>query len=62
MMIRPTHTFATLGLSNGAFNEIKSKLEAAGYGHAFIQQDDELVIDMHGIGVKKESSEPDEQA
>jgi len=54
MSTRPTHTFAVLELSPAAFNEIKTKLEAAGYQHAFIKEDGELTIDMHGIGVKEE--------
>jgi len=51
MGIRQTHTFAILELTPAAFEEIKTKLAAAGYQHAFIEEDDKLVIDMHGIGV-----------
>jgi len=55
MSTRQTHTFAVLELSPAAFNEIKTKLEAAGYEHAFIKEQGEpLVIDMHGIGVKED--------
>lgn len=54
MSVRQTHTFAVLELSPAAFNEIKTKLEAAGYQHVFIKEDEELTIDMHGIGVKEE--------
>ena len=58
-MIRQTHTFAVLELSLPAFNEIKTKLEKAGYQHCFIEQDDELVIDMNGIGIKNENERLD---
>lgn len=47
---RATHTYAILELSKAAVDEIRSKLEAAGYQHAF--HDD--VIDMHGIAVQAE--------
>lgn len=55
--IRQTHTFAVLELSAAAFKEIRDKLEAAGYQHAFIKEDEELTIDMHGIGIKEEKKE-----
>lgn len=46
-----THTYAKLPLSAEAYEEIKEKLIAAGYGHAFMRDG---TIDMHGIGVSKE--------
>ncbi len=49
-----THTYALLELSPTAFEEIRSKLEAAGYSHAFHEPD---MIDMQGIAVKLEDSE-----
>lgn len=51
MTIRQTHTFAELELSKAAYDEIATKLRAAGYDHAFI---DDGIIDMHGIGVTVE--------
>lgn len=48
-MIRQTHTFVELDISPAAYDEIRAKLEAAGYEHAFIGS----VIDMHGIGLVK---------
>lgn len=45
------HTFAMLELSASAFEEVKEKLTAAGYSHAFTEVDGKPVIDMHGIGV-----------
>lgn len=47
--MRSTHTFATLGISQGAYDEIADALRKAGYCHAFGRADD--AIDMHGIGV-----------
>ncbi len=48
---RQTHTFAELGISAAAYDEIRGKLEAAGYQHAFMEPG---AIDMHGIGVTRE--------
>lgn len=48
--LRQTHTYAELGLSEQAYNEIESKLREADYGHAFMEDG---TIDMHGIGVTK---------
>ena len=61
-MIRATHTYAVLDISPSAFREIWSKLNAAGYQHAFHEDDGRMVIDMHGIAVASdgpsESGEP----
>jgi hypothetical protein len=55
MIIRQTHTYVILELSAPAFDEIKQKLEEAGYQHAFHSDSREgIVIDMHGIAVAKE--------
>lgn len=43
-----THTYVELEISPAAFCEIREKLEAAGYEHAFM---DDATIDMHGIAV-----------
>lgn len=56
MNLRQTHTFAVLELSEAAFKEIHAKLREAGYDHAFIQEDERLVIDMHGIAVAQEKT------
>lgn len=45
-----THTYAILEISRVAYEEIREKLEKAGYSDQF--HDD--VIDMHGIAVKIE--------
>lgn len=44
-----THAYATLEISQSAFDEIRAKLETAGYQHAFAKDG---VIDMHGIAVQ----------
>lgn len=46
-------TFAILDLSHSAFLEIKSKLEDAGYQHAFTKLDGRPAVDMHGIAVRE---------
>ncbi len=53
-----THTYAILKVSRKTYREIKEKLEAAGYQHAFHDDGDEdgVVIDMHGIGLAEETS------
>lgn len=45
-----THTFATLEVSAEAYDEIKFKLSAAGYEHAFQPGGP---IDMHGLALTR---------
>ncbi len=47
-----SHTYAILKVSEASYNEIKEKLEKAGYEHAI----EEGVIDMHGIALESENS------
>lgn len=50
-----THTYSILELSPAAYQEIRSKLEAAGYTDVFHRDDDHgETIDMHGIAVAQE--------
>jgi hypothetical protein len=59
--MRQTHTYAILPISESSFNEIWSKLEEAGYQHAFIQDREEgPVIDMAGIALSPIRPKPDE--
>lgn len=51
IMVRQTHTYVTLDISEAAYTEIRGKLEAAGYQHTFISGGE---IDMQGIAVKNE--------
>lgn len=46
-----THTVAELGLTANAYNEIRGKLEVAGYQHTFMEDG---MIDMTGIGITRE--------
>lgn len=50
-----TYTYAELAISQAAYSEIRNKLEAAGYQHAFHQDRDGELIDMHGIAVRAEA-------
>jgi hypothetical protein len=50
-----TYTYVTLDLSPVAYNEIATKLRAAGYDQAFQDDSDgRWIIDMHGIAVALE--------
>ena len=49
--MRSTHTYVELELSPAAYDEIRAKLAAAGYDHAFM---DDKTIDMHGLAVVRE--------
>ena len=51
-----TYTYAVLEISASAYAEIRAKLDAAGYGHAFYDDGDGEVIDMHGIAVRAEEA------
>lgn len=55
-----THTFAVLEVSRSTFEEIKKKLNDAGYDHAMIGggKGGRLTIDMHGIGLECKDNEP----
>lgn len=43
-----TYTYAELAVSERTYNEIRQKLEAAGYHHALLSDG---AIDMRGIGL-----------
>jgi hypothetical protein len=51
-----THTYAILELSKASFEEIKTKLENAGYQDQIHVngEDGRIVVDMHGIAVAAE--------
>lgn len=46
-----SYTYALLEVSPAVYAEIREKLQAAGYEHAFDRNDDREVIDMHGIAL-----------
>lgn len=54
-----THTYAILGISSAAYQEIKEKLEAAGHDHVFHDDGNKVVIDMHGIALKDDGTKKD---
>ena len=47
-----THTYVELEVSAAVYDEIAMKLKNAGYAHVFL--DNDQVMDMHGIALKKE--------
>lgn len=57
MTLRTTHTYAILEVSEQAYREIRERLKAAGYAHAFHEDDGREVIDMHGIALGDRGSE-----
>jgi hypothetical protein len=46
-----THTYALLEVPKMVYDDIRKRLEDAGYQHAFDQSDGRDVIDMSGIGI-----------
>ena len=53
-----TYTYAILDVSRAAFDEIKAKLDAAGYQHMFHGD----AIDMHGVALRAVVTDLDEHA
>lgn len=53
-----TSTYVILDVSASTFREIQTKLEEAGYHHAFTEGDDgQLVIDLHGLALRDEEGD-----
>lgn len=49
-----TYTYALLEVSNAAYDEIYKLLLEAGYADQFHNKgDDDIIIDMHGIALKR---------
>jgi hypothetical protein len=57
-MITHTRTYAILELSPEAYLEIRTKLLAAGYEHAFDRTEGVETIDVHGIALRVQAPEP----
>jgi len=53
MALSSTHTFAEMQISGKAYDEIRAKLEDAGYGHALLPMEGGVTLDMHGIGLTR---------
>lgn len=51
-MLRGTHTYVTLDVSEATFLEIKSKLTLAGYDHVFSVKGGKALIDMDGLALQ----------
>lgn len=49
-----TYTYALMDVSEATYQEIKAKLLEAGYSHALHDGDDGIVLDMHGIALRKQ--------
>lgn len=58
--MRSTYTYAICEVSEATYQEIRAKLVAAGYDHAFHVDAGVEVIDMHGIalGLEKSATDP----
>lgn len=58
MSLNVTHTYALMDVSKATFDEIKKKLEDAGYQHAIHETEGEpTALDMHGIALCVEQPE-----
>lgn len=55
-MIRPTRSYAVLGITHTAFEEIRVKLQDAGYQDNFMRGGE---IDMDGLAIEPESAPPE---
>ena len=49
-----THTYALMEVSQNTFDEIKQKLQEAGYTHAILREEPNEHLDMHGIALALE--------
>lgn len=59
-MIRTTYTYVLMDVSSETYYEIYDKLMESGYDHCFHRDGDHIVLDLHGIALKKRT--PDETA
>jgi hypothetical protein len=52
------YTYAILEVSDAAYEEIKNRLEIAGYQHTFNQDHEHgIVIDLHGLALAKQKGD-----
>jgi hypothetical protein len=58
-MIRTTYTYALMDVSEQTYYEIYDKLREAGYDHCIVRDDGDVVLDLHGIALRKRT--PDEK-
>jgi hypothetical protein len=53
-----THTYAVLQISDSAYAEIKNALIKAGYSDHLHEDNEKIVIDMHGIALANHQWSP----
>jgi hypothetical protein len=53
-----TYTFTILDVSKETFEEISKKLFDANYLHSFHEVNNQQIVDMHGIAIRKEKQKP----
>ncbi len=58
MKLRTTHTYALMDVSPAVYAEIRAKIIEAGYEHTIMAQDGAECIDMTGIALQVDTSEP----
>ena len=51
--MRNTRTYAVMKVSTATFQEVKAKLEEAGYDQAL--HNDDKTLDMHGVALEAEN-------
>ncbi|MDP3717116.1 MAG: hypothetical protein Q8T13_05020 [Acidobacteriota bacterium] len=56
--MRSTHTYAVLDVPRSVYGAVRALLGAAGYDHAFQQDREGEVIDMHGIALRSQGGQP----
>ena len=52
-----TYTYAILDVSQRTYDEIRAKLNAAGWQQAIHEYDADEVLDMHGIALRVDSQQ-----
>lgn len=52
-MIRTTYTYVLMDVSPDTYYEIYDKLSEAGYDHCFHSDNGHIVLDLHGIALRK---------
>lgn len=55
-----TYTYAELEVSRATYEEVRAKLDAAGYGHAINPRTG--AIDMHGLALVRSEAAAEEEA
>lgn len=56
-MLRTTYTYVLMDVSPDTYYEIYDKLSEAGYDHFFHSDEGHIVLDLHGIALRKKTPE-----